>query len=626
MSKDKIKSLDVRDQCRMKLPIWYGSRDNYLHGFREVLANASDEITNNFDSGIIDVRLSDDRKLMSVFDSGRGIPITGETDGVKNYELLFLRLFSGTNYDNLENGKVTTGTNGSGVCILNYTSKLFVVDSYINSKHSKLVFKNGGELDGEKFNTDANIKHGTCITFELDDEVYTNTTYNVDDVKDILNSLAGSNEKLTINFEYADENITYHYDSIEDYLIENSINTITNTHSFSQKDYNVDNELNMISCSWNVSTEPFQQTYLNYTYLKDNGAIYDGFIDGMRKVFSKESKSKFTTTDIEMSFGFVISVLSTNVEYANQTKFSTNKQLYKKLVSDYIVSNMEIYKAENPQEFDKIVKHLQTINQFNTKAESSIKNIKKKLSEKQTIFNKIPNLIDCKEKDVAKRILCICEGKSALSSILDGKTDSHGVFPLRGKILNCLKASEDKMFNSDVIVGLLSSLGADVAHNKKGGIKVVFPQDSLRFSKIYIMVDFDFDGIGSILPLLLTVFYKLAPQLINEGRIYLCETPKYEIVMNKTEEDLVAFYDEDLEKLKETLKDGTYTMHYIKGLAELSSKSIKMCLSGEYNNTKLLTMNDIEKSVKELELWMGNDVIKRKDYIMNNFDGGDIIE
>lgn len=627
-NKDTIKSLNVREQCRLKLPIWYGSRDNYLHGFREVLANASDEITNNYDDGFIDVILSDDRKRMYVFDSGRGIPITGETDGVKNYELLFLRLFSGTNYDNLDNGKVTTGTNGSGVTILNYTSSYFEVNSCKDYKKSTLIFKDGGELVVERFNQPSDIKNGTSIAFELDSEVYTNTVYDVEEVKTILKSLAGSNCKLTIHFTYQDIKEKYHYDTLEDYLVENSTNIITNAHTFNVKNYNDESELNMVTCSWNVSTEPFQATYLNYTYLKDNGTIYDGFVDGMKKVFTKASKSKFTNMDIEMSFGMVVSVLSTNVEYANQTKFSSSKQLYKKIVSDYIVSNMEIYKAENPQEFDKILKHLQQINSFNMKNENSIKNIKKKLNENSGVgaLNKIPNLIECKEKDVNKRILCICEGKSSLGAILNSKNDQQAIFPLRGKVLNCLKASDEKIFQNDVIIGLLMALGADAEQTKSGKIKIKFPPDKLRYSKIYIMVDFDFDGIGSILPLLLTAFYKLTPQLIEENRIYLCETPKYEVVIKNTEEELYAFYDEQLDEIKSKLNNGTYDIHYIKGLSELSEEAMSVCLSGQNDNAKLLRMGDVERTISELELWMGEKIDPRKEYIMKYFGEESAIE
>lgn len=627
-NKDTIRALDTREQCRLRLPVWFGSRDNKLHGVREILANASDEISNNFNSGEITVTLEEDNQTISVFDTGRGIPLNGETNGVKNYELLFLTLFSGTNYDNMDNGKMTTGANGVGTCVLNHTSTVFEVSSIRNNKKDTVIFRDGGVLVNSEWNKPTEINHGTLIRFRLDEEVYTNITYNPDDIKQMLKALAGVNNKLTIKFVYDNTTEEYHYDNLEEYLLENTVNPITNIHRFNPKEYTTDNELNIVSCAWNVSTEPFQNTFLNYTNLIEQGAIYDGFIDGMKKVFTKASKSKFTNLDIEMSFGIIVSILSNNVEFTNQTKFSTAKQLYKKLVSDYIVSNMEVFKAENEKEFNKILSHLQQINSFNSKTENSIKNIKKKLNESSGVgaLNKIPNLIECKEKDVSKRILCICEGKSSLGAILNSKNDQQAIFPLRGKVLNCLKASDEKIFQSDVIIGLLMALGAEAEQSKSGKIKIKFPPDRLRYSKIYIMVDFDFDGIGSILPLLLTAFYKLTPQLIEENRVYLCETPKYEVVIKSTEEELYAFYDEQLDEIKSKLKEGTYDIHYIKGLSELSEEAMSVCLSGQNNNAKLLRMGDVERTIGELELWMGEKIDPRKDYIMQHFGEESAIE
>lgn len=617
MSKDTIRSLDVREQCRLKLPIWYGSRDNYLHGFREVLANASDEITNNYDDGFIDVYLSDDKKMIKVFDSGRGIPITGETGGVKNYELLFLRLFSGTNYDNLENGKVTTGTNGSGVTILNYTSTHFEVDSYTNYKKNTLIFKNGGELQTDRFNQPSDIEHGTCITFELDAEVYTNTVYDVDDVKGILNSLAGSNSKLTIYFTHDGTNVSYHYDSLEEYIEQNSTNIISPTHTFNSKRFTDDNEENTIECSWNVSTEPFQTTYLNYTYLKDNGTIYDGFIDGMKKVFTKASKSKFTNLDIEMSFGMVVSVLSTNVEYANQTKFSTSKQLYKKLVSDYIVSNMEIYKAENPQEFDKILKHLQSINSFNTKNENSIKNIKKKLSEKSDTFtNRVETLVDCRNHGEEAE-LYITEGKSALSAVVASRDATfQAAMPVRGKTLSVLKASADQIFNNQIIIDIIKVLGCGCSF-KNGKKKLLddFNIDNLRYGKVIITVDRDSDG-SSIACLLATTFYKLMPELLRQGKVYLAKTPLYEIT-TKQGELIYAFSDkerDDIVKANDIAK-----IQRNKGLGEMTAEVMaETTMNPKTRVIEKIVINDEKDMAYYFEKWMGTDVSLRREHIEEN--------
>ena len=615
--KDTIRALDVREQCRMRLPVWFGSRDNYTHGVREILANASDEISNNFDEGTIVVTLEEDKETISIFDTGRGIPINGETNGVKNYELLFLTLFSGTNYDNVDNGKITTGANGVGTCVLNHTSELFEVSSIRNYKKDTVIFKDGGYLIDSEFDIPTDIPNGTFIRFKLDKEVYTNTIYNTDDIKAMLKALSGVNSKLVIKYRHLDEKLEYHYDSINDYLEDNSINKIVNTYSFNSKEYDAENELNTISCTWNVSTEPFQNTFLNYTNLIEQGSIYDGFIDGMRKVFTKASKSKFTNLDIEMSFGFVVSVLSTNVEFTNQTKFSTNKQLYKKLVSEYIVENMEIFKAEKPQEFDKILKHLQQINTFNTKNENSIKNIKKKLSEKTDTFtNRVETLVDCREHGENAELF-ITEGKSALSSVVASRnSDFQAAMPVRGKTLSVLKASADQIFNNQIILDIIKVLGCGCSF-KNGKKKLLddFNIDNLRYGKIILTVDRDSDG-ASIACLLATTFYKLMPELLKQGKIYLAKTPLYEIT---TKDDRLIYAFSDKEKDVIVKENKIAKIQRNKGLGEMSAEVMaETTMNPETRVIEKIVINN-EKDMKYyFEKWMGDDVSLRKEHIENH--------
>ena len=616
-NKDTIRALDVREQCRMRLPVWFGSRDNYTHGVREILANASDEISNNFDEGTIVVTLEEDEETISIFDTGRGIPINGETNGVKNYELLFLTLFSGTNYDNVDNGKITTGANGVGTCVLNHTSELFEVSSIRNYKKDTVLFKDGGRLIDSEFDIPTDIPNGTFIRFKLDKEVYTNTIYNTDDIKAMLKALSGVNSKLVIKYRHLDEKLEYHYDSIEDYLGDNSINKIVNTYSFNSKEYDTENELNTISCTWNVSTEPFQNTFLNYTNLVEQGSIYDGFIDGMKKVFTKASKSKFTNLDIEMSFGFVVSVLSTNVEFTNQTKFSTNKQLYKKLVSEYIVENMEIFKAEKPQEFDKILKHLQQINTFNTKNENSIKNIKKKLSEKtDTFINRVETLVDCREHGENAELF-ITEGKSALSSVVASRnSDFQAAMPVRGKTLSVLKASADQIFNNQIILDIIKVLGCGCSF-KNGKKKLLddFNINNLRYGKIILTVDRDSDG-ASIACLLATTFYKLMPELLKQGKIYLAKTPLYEIT---TKDDRLIYAFSDKEKDVIVKENKIAKIQRNKGLGEMSAEVMaETTMNPETRVIEKIIINNEEDMKYYFEKWMGNDVSLRKEHIENH--------
>lgn len=434
---EKIRSLNTREQCRLRLPVWYGSRDNYEHGVLEVLANASDEITNNFINGKIKVWLSEDGKQMTILDTGRGIPIEGETDGIKNYEVLFCTLFAGTNYSNMDSNKVTTGSNGVGTTVLNHVSKVFEVTSVKNGRAVQVRFEDGGYLVQELTEVENvwDIEHGSIFRFELDGEMFTRTIFIKESIMGILNRLAGSNPKLEIEFTMGNEETqVYSYDTLAEYLTNNVSNSLSQQLDFNEKEYKVDivekretgfdengemqyeevvkTEINKVQASISLSTEPLQQTFLNFTYLKEGGTVYDGVVDGLRKFFNKGvKKNKITAQDIEMSFNIVANVLSNNVEFENQTKFSTKKEVYKKIVSSYIVENMETVQAENPKVYDEMKKHLEKINAFNTNNNDKVKKLKTILNEKITMVNRVKKFIDCRTKDKTKRELFIVEGE-----------------------------------------------------------------------------------------------------------------------------------------------------------------------------------------------------------------------
>lgn len=620
--RDQIKSLDVREQCRLKLPVWFGSRDNFYHPLLEVLANGSDEITNNYDNGTIEVSLSEDCRTISVLDSGRGIPILGETDGVKNYELLFLRLFSGTNYSNAENGKITTGTNGCGLCVINHCSTLFEVTSYKNYVGSRIRFVNGGEIEQDITNIGkTDIEHGTCFNFTLDQEVFTHTVYDYEEIKNILNRLAGCNPKLNIILKHKEDVIEYHYDSLKEFQDENKTNTLSDTLSFNtKKTVEESGEVNIIEACLSLSTEPLQHTFLNYTFLKEQGAIHEGVVEGLKKFFNRGvKKNKLTNQDIEMSFNFTASVLSTEVEYANQTKFSTKKLLYKKLVSDYIVENMEIVKIEQPKLFEAMMKHLTMINSFNSKNEESIKNIKKKLTEKvEGIGNRVEGLVDCRVHGEEAELF-ICEGQSALSTcVLSRDAYNQAIMAVRGKILSTLKVGYDKIFANQLIMDIIKVLGCGVQVEIKGKKDMdTFNINNLRFHKIILTADQDADG-ATICCLLLTMLWRLCPYLIENGYVYIAKTPLYEV----TYEDgslHYAFTDKEKEELLIGHNPSKCKIQRNKGLGELEAETMaRTTMNPETRVIERVVVEDIEKMAETFEKWFATDVTDRKQYIEEN--------
>ena len=626
MNKDKIKQLDTRDQCRLKLPIFYGSRDNYYHGFREVCANGIDEIVNNFDKGVLDITLHNDLETITVKDTGRGVPINLETDGIPNYKLLFETLFSGTNFDNNDNGKITTGVNGSGTCVLNHTSKLFKVISARDGGLYELIYEDGGIF--QSFNKICDTdEHYSEFTFKLDDEVYTKTKYTYEDIYDICHHLAVTNNKITVILHcVGKEDVQFHYDSLNDYFEENTSCLISPKMICNDKVFNIENEINKVNCIFSSSSEIFQEVYLNSNYLPYGGAINEGIINGFRNFINKYGKdniSKFkniSKEDVEDSICFLVSFESTNVEYENQIKFSTKKKLYKNIMQDYIQEELEIFKLENEEGFKKLLEHIFQIQKFNEKSNANKKALKKKLNEKiDGINNRVGDLVDS-DLHGEECELYITEGKSALGSVVLARHDSsrQAAMPIRGKILNCLKANYETILKNEIVMELVKVIGCGIETDRKHKDFNTFDIKNLRYGKIILATDQDADG-EAIICLLLTMINRLMPTLIREGRVFIAQTPLYEV---KLKDDTVVYWYSEDEKNKEINKYGNIVLiNRSKGLGELEPEIMSECaMNPKTRHLIKVKIEDVESMQKAFDVWMNKDVTPRKRYLENNLN------
>ena len=627
MSKDTIKKLDTRQQCREKLPIFFGSRDNYTHGVKEVIANAIDQISNNLENGDIYVTLHDDNKTISIKDTGRGIPIDEKTDGTPNYELLFETLFAGTNFENNQNDKVAVGTNGCGTCVLNHTSKLFKVTAARNGKITELLYHDGGDFQHIKTIGETN-EHYSEFEFLLDDEVYANTVYIPEEIDLICKYNAAVNNKVNIYFIYKGVTKAYHFDSIYQYFKENSNNNTCKIYEGYSKMYDLKDEKNKIQASVCTSSENFQQSFLNSNYLQNGGTINRGLIYGARDYVNAYLKKKkmldkkngeVSHTDIEESLSFVVSIESTNVEYENQTKLSTNKALYRDIAKDYIYSLLEVFEIEQPKEFEKFINHILEVQKFNGRAQASKRALKKKLSEKvDNLTNRIEGLVDCKHHGENCEIF-IAEGKSALGSIVAARNpQNQAAISIRGKILNCLKVDYETVFKNETVTDIIKSLGCGIETDKKNKDLGCFDKNALRYERIIIATDADPDGY-QIACLLLTMFYRLTPTLIKEGHIYIALTPLFEIRDIKTGEYHYAFTEEEKEEIISKLTK--YQVNRNKGLGEVDADVMSRTgVNPETRNIMKVTYNDAEEMIKMFEHWMGNSTVERKKYIENDLN------
>lgn len=627
MSKDKIKQLSEREQARQKVSIWFGSKENYYHPFKEVLFNGIDEINNNFENGEIIINISNDKKTISVFDTGRGIPINGETDGIPNYHLLLLKLFAGTNYENNESGKMTTGTNGVGLTVTNYCSKYFSVKSFRKDGIYSIQFQNGGNIEQplkkEKNTTD---KTGTEITFELDNEVFSKTVYDVEEIMDIARKASGVNKKTKITVQHGEIKKVFHCENIEEYFKEVSP---TNTSALvvgSEKTFELENEINQMELVLTTSPETTQESYLNITYLKEGGSINEGIINGVKLSVNKYCKAKkllndklgtLSNNDIADSISFVCNFKSTNVEFSNQTKYSTGKKLYGDIAKQFTQELLEVYMIEQPKEFEKFVSHILEVQKFNNKSQASKKALKKKLSEKVDSFTKIEGLVDCKEHGENAELF-ICEGKSALGSVVLARNPiNQAAIAIRGKIMNCLKSSYDEIFKSPIVTDIIKVLGCGIETDKKNKDLGEFNEQSLRYGKIMITTDADVDG-AHITCLLLTMLYKLTPKLIEQGRVYCVNTPLFEIQDKKTKEYHYAYSEEEKEEILSKLDNVIINRN--KGLGEVNAKTMAMCINSDKRNLTQVTPDIASEMAKIFEIWMDEEVTARKNIISAELD------
>lgn len=629
MSKDTIKTLTEREQCRDKVSIWFGSRDNSIHPFKEVIANSIDEITNNFDEGHIEVELSNDCKTITVSDSGRGIPIEGKTNGVENYKLLLLKLFAGTNYDNNEYGKITTGTNGVGLTVTNYCSRYFSVISHRETGIYSIEFENGGNIINELMKKDnPELKHGTTITFTLDDKVFSNVSYDVNEVTEIIKNLSGVSPTVTITFYHKDEKTVFKYDSFKDYFEETSENLTCKTAEGHQKTYDLNDEKNIIQCMIATSSNPCHKSFLNVTYLSEGGSINRGIVYGTRDYVNAHLKDnrmldkklgEITNSDIEESISFACNLLSTNTEFSNQTKLSTNKSLYMKIARDYIKEVLEVFKIEQPKQFEKFINHILEVQKHNGKAAAAKKALKKKLSEKvDNIINRIDGLTDSKHHGDNCELF-IAEGQSAKGSIVTARNpQNQAVMAIRGKILNCLKVDYDTVFKNETVISIIKALGCGIETDKKNKDLGCFDKKSLRYEKIILACDADPDGY-QIVCLLLTMFYRLTPTLLKEGHIYVALTPLFEIKDLKTDKYYYAFTDEEKDNIVSNLSK--FIVNRNKGLGELDAEVMSRTgVNPETRNIMRVTYNDAEAMINAFDDWMGNSVENRKKYIENDLN------
>jgi len=636
---ESISSLKGADRVRLRPGVIFGSDgiEGCQHSVFEILSNSIDEAREGFGNQINVIRHAD--HSITIQDFGRGIPLDYNPKEERyNWELVFCELYAGGKYQNNsgENYEYSLGLNGLGACATQYSSEYMDVTVYRDGYKYQLHFEKGINIGGLKKEKTDQTETGTTITWRPDLEVFTDIDIPLSYFQDTLKKQAVVNAGLTFNLfdEASGERFTYYYENgIVDYVREvNNDKGFTEVQYFETSTRGRDREdkpeykvkIEIAFCFNNEIN--LLEYYHNSSFLEHGGApdkavkaalVYA--IDKYIKANNKYNKdeSKITFADIQDSLILVTNSFSTMTSYENQTKKSITNRFIQEAMTEFFKEQLEVYLIENKAESDRIIEQVLINKRSRETAEKTRINIKKKLSGNIDISNRVKKFVDCRTKDINKREIYIVEGDSALGACKLGRdAEFQAIMPVRGKILNCLKADYDTIFKSEIIVDLLKVLGCGVEikskHNKELN---TFDLNNLRWNKIIICTDADVDGF-QIRTLILAMLYRLVPTLIQVGKVYIAESPLYEITTKN--KSYFAYSDKEKNEIIAKL-DGKYTIQRSKGLGENEPEMMWLTtMNPETRRLIQVVPDDIVKTEEYFDMLLGDNLQARKNFIEEN--------
>ena len=641
---ESISQLKGADRVRKRPGVIFGSDgiDGCQHAVFEILSNSIDEAREGYGDKIVVTRFLDGS--IEVQDFGRGIPVDyNKNEGCYNWELVFCELYAGGKYDTNDGGnyEYSLGLNGLGLCATQYASEYMDAEIHTGGFKYLLHFEKG-EIAGEMIKEPYNKKDtGSRIRWKPDLKVFTDINIPLSYFQETIKrqSVVNAGIKFILKDQISGnsfETYEYIYDNgITDYVKEIANGTEMSSVQFwstervgrdreDKKDYRV-----KITASLCFSNKiQLKEYYHNSSFLEHGGAPEKAFrnafvyqVDNYLKTNGKyvKSDSKINYQDVEDCLIFVVSSFSTQTSYENQTKKAITNKFIQEAMTDFFRQQLEVYFLENKLEAEKITNQILINMRSRIKAESTRINIKKTLQSSNDMTSRVEKFVDCRSRDVSEREIFIVEGDSALGACKQARDSSfQAIIPVRGKILNCLKSEYDKIFKSDIIVDLIKVLGCGVEVNSKKSKEVSsFNIDDLRWNKVIICTDADVDGFH-IRTLLLTMIHRLMPTIIREGKVFIAESPLYEI--RSKDQTYFCYTEKEKADVLSEIGNAKYTVQRSKGLGE--NDADMMWLTTMNPKTRRLIKvepENIESLMNDrFELFMGDDLQGRKDFIAEN--------
>ncbi len=640
---DSIVSLKGADRVRKRPAVIFGSDgiEGCQHSVFEILSNSIDEAREGYGK-LISVRRFLD-KSVEITDSGRGIPLDyNQREDRFNWELVFCEMYAGGKYKNNsgENYEYSLGLNGLGSCATQYSSEFMDVEVLRDGFKFGLHFEKGENIGGLKKEEFKYKSTGTKIHWKPDIEVFTDIDVSLEYYLDTLKKQAVVNPGIKFilynetNPGKFEETVFQYNNGIIDYLKEISNGTEKTLPHYieaerrgrdreDKEEYKVkmsfafcmNNDVNVI------------EYYHNSSFLEHGGApdkaVRNAFVYAIDKYLKANGKytkneSKILFADVEDSLCLISNSFSTLTSYENQTKKAITNKFIQDSMTDFLREQLDIYFIENKMDAERLAEQVLVNKRSRETAEKTRTSMKKKLDGKMDAVNRVKKFVDCRSKDTSKREIYIVEGDSALGACKLGRdSEFQAIIPLRGKILNCLKADYDRIFKSDVIVDLLKVLGCGVEISSKNNKDLSsFDIENLRWNKIIICTDADVDGF-QIRTLVLTMLYRLTPTLIDEGYVYIAESPLYEI--NSKNNTFFAFDEREKAEILAKLEGQKYTIQRSKGLGENQPEMMwETTMNPETRRLIKVMPDDVEKTKEIFELLLGDNLAGRKEHIAEN--------
>ena len=644
---DSISALKGADRVRKRPGVIFGSDglEGCEHAVFEILSNSIDEAREGHGRTITVTRFAD--RSIQVEDAGRGCPVDwNEKEQRYNWELVYCELYAGGKYDNVsgDNYEYSLGLNGLGACATQYASRYMDVTVWRDGFEYTLHFQRGeivGELGKTPLPKSQARKTGTRTRWLPDLDVFTDIAIPAEYFTDVMKRQAVVNAGVTFRFRNETEpgrfeEAEFLYENgIMDYVTELAGEGSLTAPVFWQTEKKGRDRADKpeykvklsVACCFSNKVNVIEH-YHNSSWLEHGGspekAAKSAFVSAIDKYLRdqgkyQKSESKITWADVEDCLVLVSNNFSTQTSYENQTKKAINNKFVQEAMTEFLRAQLEVYFIENPLDAGKIAEQVLINKRSRENAERTRLNIKKKLSGSVDIANRVQKFVDCRTKDTTRRELYIVEGDSALGSVkLSRDAEFQGIMPVRGKILNCLKADYAKIFKSEIITDLLKVLGCGVeVHDKHAKDMAAFDLMNLRWNKVVICTDADVDGF-QIRTLILTMLYRLTPTLIQRGYVYIAESPLYEI----TYKDKTWFAYSDAEKneiVSGELAGRKCSINRSKGLGENEPDMMWLTTMNPETRRLIKVMpEDVERTAAVFDLLLGDNLQGRKDHIAEN--------